>query len=60
MAIPELACAVPFYGRQPPIADVDKIHAPLLLHYAELDKPITCLLYTSTPTHSSALSQLKN
>lgn len=40
VAIPELACAVPFYGRQPPIADVDKIHAPLL-HYAELDKPIT-------------------
>ena len=41
VAIPELACAVPFYGRQPPIADVDKIHAPLLLQYAELDKPIT-------------------
>lgn len=41
VAIPELACAVPFYGRQPPISDVDKIHAPLLLHYAELDKPIT-------------------
>ena len=41
VAIPELACAVPFYGRQPPIADVDKIHAPLLLHYAELDKTIT-------------------
>lgn len=41
VAIPELACAVPFYGRQPPIADVGNIHAPLLLHYAELDKPIT-------------------
>ncbi|HAT1609737.1 TPA: dienelactone hydrolase family protein [Raoultella planticola] len=41
VAIPELACAVPFYGRQPPIADVGKIHAPLLLHYAELDKAIT-------------------
>lgn len=41
VAIPELACAVPFYGRQPPIAEVGKIHAPLLLHYAELDKPIT-------------------
>ncbi|HAT1620290.1 TPA: dienelactone hydrolase family protein [Raoultella planticola] len=41
VAIPELACAVPFYGRQPPIADVGKIHAPLLLHYAELDKGIT-------------------
>lgn len=41
VAIPELACAVPFYGRRPPIAEVGKIHAPLLLHYAELDKPIT-------------------
>ena len=41
VAIPELACAVPFYGRQPPIAEVGKIHAPLLLHYAELDRPIT-------------------
>ncbi|TCW13632.1 carboxymethylenebutenolidase [Raoultella sp. BIGb0138] len=41
VAIPELACAVPFYGRQPPLNDVAKIHAPLLLHYAELDKPIT-------------------
>ncbi|MGN2426262.1 dienelactone hydrolase family protein [Raoultella sp. Lac2] len=41
VAIPELACAVPFYGRPPPIAEVGKIHAPLLLHYAELDKPIT-------------------
>lgn len=41
VAIPELACAVPFYGRQPPVEDVAKIHAPLLLHYAELDKSIT-------------------
>ncbi|HHG8772087.1 TPA: YghX family hydrolase [Raoultella planticola] len=41
VAIPELACAVPFYGRQPPLNEVAKIHAPLLLHYAELDKPIT-------------------
>lgn len=35
--IPELAAAVPFYGGQPPLADVPKIKAPLLLHYAELD-----------------------
>ncbi|QFG77099.1 hypothetical protein DMB90_26915 [Raoultella planticola] len=40
VAIPELACAVPFYGRQPPIADVENPCAALL-HYAELDKPIT-------------------
>jgi len=31
---------VPFYGRQPPAADVAKIKAPLLLHYAELDKNV--------------------
>nr|WP_159464910.1 YghX family hydrolase [Scandinavium goeteborgense] len=41
VAYPELACAVPFYGRQPPVADVPKIKAPLLLHYAALDKGIT-------------------
>ena len=35
--IPELAAAVPFYGGQPPVADVPKIKAPLLIHYAELD-----------------------
>ncbi len=40
VAYPELACAVPFYGRQPPAADVPKIKAPLLLHYAGLDKGI--------------------
>lgn len=40
VAWPDLACAVPFYGRQPPAADVAKIKAPLLLHYAELDKNI--------------------
>ena len=40
VAYPELNCAVPFYGRQPAAADVPKIKAPLLLHYAELDKNI--------------------
>ncbi|MFY9995928.1 MAG: YghX family hydrolase [Leclercia sp.] len=40
VAWPELACAVPFYGRQAPAADVAKIKAPLLLHYAELDKNV--------------------
>jgi carboxymethylenebutenolidase len=34
---PELSAAVPFYGGQPPAADVAKIKAPLLLHYAGLD-----------------------
>ncbi|PSS44550.1 dienelactone hydrolase [Enterobacter sp. FS01] len=40
VAWPELACAVPFYGRQAPTADVVKIKAPLLLHYAENDKNV--------------------
>jgi carboxymethylenebutenolidase len=41
VAYPELAAAVPFYGRQPRAEDVPKIQAPLLLHYAGLDKNIT-------------------
>ena len=40
VAFPELACAVPFYGRQVPASDVPKINAPLLVHYAELDTRI--------------------
>ncbi|SEI77536.1 YghX family hydrolase [Pseudomonas sp. NFR16] len=41
VAYPELGAAVPFYGRQPKAEEVNRIKAPLLLHYAELDKPIT-------------------
>ncbi|MCU0247338.1 MAG: dienelactone hydrolase family protein [Bryobacter sp.] len=33
----ELQAAVPFYGGQAPAAEVPKIKAPLLLHYASLD-----------------------
>ena len=32
--------AVPFYGRQAPAADVPRINAPILLHFAELDTRI--------------------
>jgi carboxymethylenebutenolidase len=35
--IPKLAAAVPFYGGQPPTAEVPSIQAPLMLHFAELD-----------------------
>jgi carboxymethylenebutenolidase len=35
-----IAAAVPFYGRQPEAGDVPKIAAPLLIHYAELDRRI--------------------
>lgn len=37
---PELAASVPFYGRQAKAEDVPAIKAPLLLHYAGLDKRI--------------------
>jgi len=40
VAYPELAGAVPFYGRQPAAADVAKIKCPLLIHYAELDERV--------------------
>lgn len=38
--VPELAAAVPFYGIQPAAADVPKIKAKLLLHYAGTDERI--------------------
>jgi len=37
---PDLAAAVPFYGRQPAAEDVPKIKASLMCHYAELDERI--------------------
>lgn len=37
--VPNLAASVPFYGGQPK-EDIDKIQAPLLLHFAELDKRV--------------------
>jgi carboxymethylenebutenolidase len=37
---PALAAGVPFYGSQPPTADVARIKAPLLIHYAEHDDRI--------------------
>ncbi len=40
VAYPELKAAVPFYGRQPAAADVAKIKAGLLIHYAGLDERV--------------------
>jgi carboxymethylenebutenolidase len=37
---PDLDACVVYYGRQPRTADVEKIRAPLLLHYAGLDERI--------------------
>ena len=41
VTLPYLAAAVAFYGGQPSAADTARIKAPLLLHYAGLDKRIT-------------------
>jgi carboxymethylenebutenolidase len=38
--LPELAAAVPFYGSQPPAADVARIRTPLLIHDAGKDERI--------------------
>ena len=40
VAYPNMACSVPFYGRQAAAEDVPKIEAPLLLHYGGLDERI--------------------
>lgn len=37
---PDLKATVAYYGTQPPAADVPKIKAPLLLHYAGLDERV--------------------
>ena len=49
--IPDLAAAVPFYGRQPADDDVPKINAPLLLHYASLDERVNA----GWPAYEAAL-----
>jgi len=38
--IPELSAAVPYYGSQPTEEETAKINAPLMIHYAELDKRV--------------------
>ncbi|NML74721.1 dienelactone hydrolase family protein [Rhizobium sp. S-51] len=40
VASPELGAGVAYYGAQPPAEDVQKIRAPLMLHYAGLDERI--------------------
>lgn len=51
VAYPELAAAVPFYGRQAPAGDVPKIEAPLLLQYAEMDENVNA----GWPAYEAAL-----
>ena len=38
--VPELAAGAPFYGAAPNVADVPKINAALMLHFAEMDTGI--------------------
>ncbi|WAT15308.1 YghX family hydrolase [Xanthomonas fragariae] len=51
VAYPELAAAVTFYGRQPTDADVARIRAPLLLHYAAEDERVNA----GWPAYEAAL-----
>ena len=53
VAYPEMAASVPFYGRQAAAADVPKIQAPLLLHYAALDERIN----EGWPAYEAALKE---
>lgn len=38
--MPDLGAGVPFYGTQPDPADVPRIQAPLMIHYAGLDERV--------------------
>jgi carboxymethylenebutenolidase len=49
--VPDLDAAVPYYGAQPSAADVPKIKAPLLIHYAGLDQRVNA----GWPAYEAAL-----
>ena len=51
VAYPDLAAAVPFYGRQAKPEDVQRIQAPLLLHFAETDPNVNA----TWPAYEAAL-----
>ncbi len=53
VTLPDLAAAVPFYGRQPPVEEVARIRAPLLLHYAGNDERVNA----GWPAYEAALKQ---
>ncbi len=50
---PDLAAAAPFYGGAPPVADVPKIKAAILVHHGALDKA----LVEAYPAYAGALKQ---
>ena len=49
--VPSLAAAVPFYGTAPRLEDVPDIQAPLLIHFAGLDKRVNA----TWPDYDAAL-----
>ena len=51
--VAELSASVPFYGGQPSSEEVEKIQAPLLLHFGELDKRVNA----GWPAYEEALSE---
>ncbi len=51
--VPDLKASVPFYGGQPETEEVSKIEAPLLLHFAELDKRVN----EGWPAYEAALKE---
>ncbi len=53
--VPDLGGAIPFYGGQPPAADVPNIKAPLLIHYAENDERVNA----GWPAYETALKANK-
>lgn len=53
--VPDLAASVPFYGGWPPVEDVPKIKAPLLLHFGELDTNVN----KGWPAYEAALKENK-
>ncbi|TNC52067.1 dienelactone hydrolase family protein [Rubellimicrobium rubrum] len=53
VANPDLKAAVPFYGRQANPADMPRITAPLLLHYAETDERVN----EGWPAYEAALKE---
>jgi carboxymethylenebutenolidase len=53
--MPDLAAAVPFYGAPPPLADVPKIRAAVLVHHGEMDTR----LVATWPDYEKALAAAK-
>lgn len=51
--VPDLMAAVPFYGGQPTAEEVPNINAPLLLHFASLDKRVN----EGWPAYAAALQE---